>query len=331
MLTRLWILEETTLSNTIQFVNGRSLDQSIANQSSSTSAASSETAIQLTSTRIQLTSTRFALKLQELAKAWAGAYLPWQSTPKSAVAADSTAFIRGYFENATIRRSGVNVRPLHPFPEIHTFYSHIFSTRRTSKPRDFILATMPQYSFYRVPAKRMSFAPRIVCINCGKQGCNRLFRDSLEVSRSRNWLLRNTSSGARMRILRFQKEGLLKFPLPEINAQDEESAPEPACLGDLVKLFCGPRILWEFYPSLDADDSDLEKYTALPATEIIANPFSTILPAKKVDYPENWRIISPFLDTLVSIAQTRKVDSVSNSGAISATCTSRPLFPKSRL
>lgn len=96
MLTRLWILEETTLSNTIQ-----------------------------------LTSTRFALKFQELAKAWAGAYLPWQSTPKSAVEADSTAFIRGYFENGTIRRSGVNIRLLHPFPETHTFYSHIFSTRRT--------------------------------------------------------------------------------------------------------------------------------------------------------------------------------------------------------
>ena len=113
-----------------------------------------------------------------------------------------------------------------------------------------------------------------------------------------------------------REETLLKFPLPEINAQDEELAPEPACLGDLIKLFCGPRILWEFYPSLDADDSDLEKYTAFPATEIIAqsNPFSTIFPAKKtwikVDYPENWRIISPFLDTRVSIAQTRKVDSV---------------------
>jgi hypothetical protein len=81
-----------------------------------------------------------------------------------------------------------------------------------------------------------------------------------------------------------------------------------------VKLFSGPRILWEFYPSLDADDSDLEKYTAFPATEIIADPFSTILPAKKtwikVDYPENWRITSPFLDTRVSIARTRKVDSV---------------------
>lgn len=71
MLTRLWILEETIQSNIIQFVNGRSVEDS-----------SGDSDISVEEIAVHLSSTRLILKLRELAKAWAGAYHPWESTPK---------------------------------------------------------------------------------------------------------------------------------------------------------------------------------------------------------------------------------------------------------
>jgi Heterokaryon incompatibility protein (HET) len=312
MLTRLWILEETVLSNTIQFVNGRSNNPIEPMKSTAASGIVRE------DTTIQVTTTRFILKLREIAKAWAGAYHPWESTPKLAVVTDSLAFIRGYFENSTIQRSGVNVRPLHPFPEAHTFYAHIFSTRRTSKSRDFILATMPQYSFYRVPtnAKGLSFGQLFK--DCVCQLMRAGFPVQPIIPRQPAKILDLAAPEYQFRydadddtaFPAGREETLHLFPLPRV-----VDGPEPACLGDLVKLFCGPRIVWEFYPPLDASDAELEKYLTFPAQDISnANPFSAILPGKKtwikVDYPENWRIISPSLNTRVSIKRICKVDTV---------------------
>ena len=310
MLTRLWILEETILSNTIQFANGRCIEDSDNNSD-----------ISVQETAVHLSSTRFVWKLRELAKAWAGAFHPWESTPKSAIDQDSLSFIHGYFNNGTIQCSGVNIRPLHPFPEVHTFYAHISSTRRTSKPRDFILATMPQYSFYQVPSNARDMSYRELFKDCVYQ----LWKSGFPMQPlvPRNVALKLSELATPEHQFTFQEdenasfpqdreETLCRFPLPEIG---HDGGPEPACLGDLVKLFCGPRILWDFYPPLDAENVDLDRYQTFPVEGISeSNPFSAILPADitwiKVDYPENWRVLRPLCRTRISIPRARKVDSV---------------------
>jgi hypothetical protein len=303
MLTRLWILEETLLSNTIQFVDGR---PHATHQRLSTSPTA------------QLTLVRFVMKLRELAKAWAGAYHPWQSTPKSAIDVDTLAFIHGYFTNGTIRRQGVNIRVNHPFPEQHTFYRHIFSTRRTSKSRDFILATMPQYSFYHVPpnARSMNFGDLFK--DCVYQLWRAGFPMQPIVPRPYVKTLELSSPEYQIRYeadedVAFpdgRDETLQKFPLPDIH-----DVPEPACLGDLVKLFCGPRIVFNFYPPLDASSMDTDKYIASPPEDLTPfNPFSVILPGNrtriKVDQQEEWRVLSSSFDIRMSVERIRRVDVV---------------------
>jgi hypothetical protein len=300
MLTRLWILEETLLSNTIQFVDGR---PHATHQRLYTSGTA------------QLTSVRFVMKLRELAKAWAGAYHPWQSTPTSAIEVDTLAFIRGYFTNGTVRRQGLNIRVSHPFPELHTFYRHIFSTRRTSKSRDFILATMPQYSFYHVPpnAKSMNFGDLFK--DCVYQLWRAGFPVQPIVPRHHIMTLELSSPEYQIRLEEDEDvafpdgrdEILQKFPLPDI-----ADVPEPACLGDLVKLFCGLRIVFNFYPPLDASSMDINKYIASPPEYLRPfNPFSVILPRNrtriKVDQQEEWRVLSSSFNIRMSVERIRRV------------------------
>ena len=301
MLTRLWIFQETLLSNTIQFVNyysGQRNDPSPALHDN-------------------LTSVRFVLKLRELAEAWAGAFAPWKSTPKSAIDEDSIAFMHAFLKNETVRRSGFTILPLHPFPERHAFYQQIFSTRRTSKARDFILATMPQYSFYTVPknAKEMTFAG--LFNDCIYQLWTTGFPMQPLVPRQRMLPLLELSAPEYQ--FRYEEdpdvefpngrsEILQRFPLPELT-----DLPEPACLGDLVKLFCGARVVFNFDPPLDATTIDLATASDR-AAEGPGGPnyHSTILPPNhihiKIDQPEFWRIISPKVSTFVFLDRVRRVE-----------------------
>ena len=300
MLERLWPLEEIMLSNTIQFVNCQTglVTQEHHHEESNLNMD------------VSLATFRFMLRLRELANAWAGASAPFKSSSKSAVGHDARAFMEAFFKNSTIQRTGP-ARLLHPFPEDRTFYHHKFSTRRTSKARDFILAIMPQYSFYTVPkdAKRMTF--------------NELFKDCVHQLWKGGYPMQPMCRIQRIPLLDLsapeyqfryddnihtdfpngRDETLLQFPLPQI-----PDHPEPACLGDLIKLFCGGKVTLDFYPPLDAKPEDMPTYQAHPAEEIeVQNPHSIILPQDRIyikcDRPENWKILLPHLNTRVSISQ----------------------------
>ena len=116
-------------------------------------------------------------------------------------------------------------RPRLQFPRLAETWAHFDSTRRTSEPRDFILAIMPQYEFYTVPrnAKQMTFGQ--LFFDCCRQ---------LEAVRETDLHLAP--------LLTSQFNITSGTPLPTDNI------PEPACLGDLMKLLNGPRPLLEVNP-----------------------------------------------------------------------------------
>jgi hypothetical protein len=71
--------------------------------------------------------------------------------------------LRAYLHSDTASRTPASKSPPR-FPAYDGFQMQIGSTRRTTKSRDFILAIMPQYAFYTVPAnaKAMTFAQLFV-------------------------------------------------------------------------------------------------------------------------------------------------------------------------
>lgn len=107
------------------------------------------------------------------------------------------------------------------FPAYDGFMMQINSTRRATKSRDFILATMPQYSFYTVPpnAKTMSFAQLFV--DCYQQ---------LEAKQEDLELVPNV-------------HGQLDIAQGIVRVTDNiHVVPEATVLGDVVKLFYGPKL-----------------------------------------------------------------------------------------
>lgn len=124
--------------------------------------------------------------------------------------------LSAYLHSGTASRTPASKSPPR-FPAYDGFQMQIGSTRRTTKSRDFILATMPQYAFYKVPtnAKAMTFA--------------QLFLDAFR-----------------------QLEAKCDFPelSPNVMATlDLEKGivlhhvmPEAIVLGDLVKLLYGSRL-----------------------------------------------------------------------------------------
>ena len=129
------------------------------------------------------------------------------------------------------------------FPVRDDFSLHLTSTRRTGKPRDFILAIMPQYTFYTLPpnAKDMTF--------------QQLYVDSLRQLRK----LQESHGFTPLVAVRM---------MPGMFGADEQDVPEPAVLGDMAKLYFGPQFvlspdnLFTIYPvdvilpiSLSRDDN----------------------------------------------------------------------------
>ena len=127
-------------------------------------------------------------------------------------------FIRAFFNCGSAKRISAR-RHLPEFPSHLEFSSQFTSTRRTSKPRDFILAIMPQYTFYTVPkdAKSMTFAQLFV--DCYHQ-------------------LRDKNADLQLAPLIM---GQLRIPLDMPSLTEE--LPEPIFLGDLLKLFYGPKLV----------------------------------------------------------------------------------------
>ena len=109
-----------------------------------------------------------------------------------------------------------------PRPFRYDLEPNLTSSRRTSHPCDFLLAVMPQYDFYQVPsnAKDMSFGE--LFLDCFQQGRRAGF--------NLHPLL--TADGAVDIVC------ILRGTVPAT-----DNVPEPACHGDFVKLFFGPRPL----------------------------------------------------------------------------------------
>ena len=68
-------------------------------------------------------------------------------------------FVHAYFHLGKVSRTCIRNKTAQT-PRARDILLHLTSTRHTSKPRDFILAIMPQYAFYRVPkdARKMTFS-----------------------------------------------------------------------------------------------------------------------------------------------------------------------------
>lgn len=186
-LSRLWVLQEIILSDTIQFVRCDHSKTTRETDESESPEHIEELAVKLMST-------------------WAS----WAKYGSNEKLRDAhhLDFVRAFFECGTLSHlSRAKHRPY--LPESWEFTMQIWSTHRTTKARDFILAVMPQYSFYVLPdqARTMTFS--------------QLFADCFAQLESKNtnlWLA------------------------PGIPHGHSGSMPEPAYLGDFVKLCLGPRL-----------------------------------------------------------------------------------------
>lgn len=201
VLTRLWPLQETILSDCFQFAGC----DTIVEDSEESEAGLSKTPSWDPS---EITWSIFA-HLSGMAGAWYG-----YGTDITASADKVLKFSLAFINCGNVSRCPRD-RSLQ-FPTSSALKLDLHSSRRTSHPRDFILAIMPQYGFYTVPlsAKKMTFSE--------------LYRDCFQ---------QGTSAG-------FKLAPLLVAPVPHmghvIPTRTLDIIPNPACLGDLVRLFLGP-------------------------------------------------------------------------------------------
>ena len=107
----------------------------------------------------------------------------------------------------------------------HSLFRSYFhnSRRRTTKPQDFILATMPQIDFYKIPPTG------------GDMTFSELFLDCLRQMKRRGFPVRLLFTGE----VKTRLCELLNDPIPE-----RLSIPEPTTLGDVVRLLSGPSITY---------------------------------------------------------------------------------------
>jgi hypothetical protein len=189
---RLWVLQEVALSNCIRFVRCEGV---------------SEDSQDVDSSEHDSTVDNFLLTMNEgFSFAWGWDDYDRENPSKG------LEFLRAFLQYGTVSRSPPE-RSL-PFPTPAHLLRYITNTRRTSKPRDFILAIMPQYDFYKIPraARDMTFGQLLV--DCFQQG------------KKAGWFL----------------QPLLSLDGPKIDStfSATDNVPEPLFLADVVKLFLGP-------------------------------------------------------------------------------------------
>ena len=199
ILSRLWVFQETILSEQIQFVTCDETAPVFENICEND--------------RFREVS-RFEKDLHSLAEAWA-------------VSADglsselfSQKFKIAFLNSSTVSRTTA-VTQTHPTLLVHEdLAGHFDSIRTAREPRDFILATAPHNGFYRVPenARFMTFAD--------------LFHDYLHKYKS--------AQGQHLQPLYIGDSRLSLRELRSGTLPACTSVPEPACLGDFVKLLDGP-------------------------------------------------------------------------------------------
>jgi len=150
ILSRLWVLQEVMLSDIIQFVHcDFAAEEQVVDESDVT--------FDQLSSAFQIPST-----LLVMAKSWAD-----YSRERDNPAFD--AFMRAVFASGVASRTPASRRIPARVPMAGDFKPLRSSLRRTTLPRDFILAIMPQYTFYTVPenAKEMTY-PQLF-IDCVQQ------------------------------------------------------------------------------------------------------------------------------------------------------------------
>jgi hypothetical protein len=201
VLSRLWLFQEILLSDCIQVVR--------CNE-----APEIESSTETNSHRDSFVE-HVLVNLQSVAGAWVFYRNPLSTAMDQK---QKLTFMYAYLNCGTVTMESSPTS--RPFPTMYELMTNFHSTRKTSHPRDFILAVMPQYDFYTVPAnaKQMSFGELFV--DCFQQAHRGGFRSAPLLT----------------------KEGEVhpsELGLVKILASD--NIPEPTCLGDLVKLFLGYR------------------------------------------------------------------------------------------
>lgn len=200
ILDRLWPLQEICLSDSIQFVCCKE------------DPAPDEKTL---STRNHVAN-YLQDSLINLAILWDSAYGSNGTNP--IFNRDRLNFISAYIHNGTVTRNRNGYTTQHSFQ--YNLGAQFNSVRVTSKPRDFILAIMPQFKWYSVPpnAKQLKFGK--LFLDCCKQASEKGVHLSPLISLEAN---SNTNN------------------LPVLQAS--ENIPEPTCLGDFAKLLFGPSLV----------------------------------------------------------------------------------------
>lgn len=210
VLERLWPLQEIILSDHIQFLSCEEPTEE------------EEREYQAKKKGLQLYAARDTFraipdKLQNCAQAWSRVFDDSEDLKEEEI-----KFVVALLTNGSVSRSPRSQANANFFMTTESnmgfrdeLWSQLNSSRTTSKPRDFILATMPQYEWYKMPpnARTMSFGELFV--DCFEQG-------------------RNAKRGF---------APLFSSGIIDGAATDEPVAseiPTPACLGDFVKLLRGP-------------------------------------------------------------------------------------------
>lgn len=199
-LQRLWTLEECLLSRTVQFTVGSNNAPRVAKDTNDPANAWYKS---------QIDSQTICDSLYTLACVFTGSNEP-----------DIVAFLRAYINCSTIKKPSTNQmdKAIDIFDgNLRTF--HLSSPRASTKHRDYVLATMPQFPWYTVPidAKKMSFGE--------------IFQDLHTQASARG-------HGFAFKILASMTDATVKDHqqrawLPSLNL------PEPQCLGDFLKLMGG--------------------------------------------------------------------------------------------
>jgi Heterokaryon incompatibility protein (HET) len=224
VLSRLWVLQEVVLSDTIEFVRCDDVERRRDDDIHEVEFESLTTG------------------LLTMSAAWA----EYGKLTGSSQDRDHLDFARAFFNCGSISRIPI-ARHCPQFPTHLEFITQSWSTRRTGKPRDFILAVMPQYAFYTLPedARTMTFAQLFVdCFN------------QLEAKCKESWL-------APLIMGRFDAaRGMFLVT---------DNIPSPTFLGDLVKYFLGPRLIVKGGPVLANQTRGHQVWVETPTNLSISN------------------------------------------------------------
>lgn len=202
-LTRLWLLQEVLLSDTIQFERCDTLGEIQVRRVEDPPRDQFERYIACTWTAELL-----VREIPALALTWASHAIDDLTIDLGPAVHD---FIRAFLRLETVSRSHRVQLQIPRVFDLHQFNS---SVRQTGTARDFILATMPQFRFYSQPqnAKDKSFGELFV--DCYRQ-------------------LQQAQVDGLRPLLGQIRQGI---------SEATDNIPTPKYLGDMVKLLTGPKL-----------------------------------------------------------------------------------------